>query len=88
MSDLSIGEIKQFSRAISTAAWNLNLDRFAEKLGHDPEHAYTREKFLEFQKLNKLLAGFDAESLAKITEAGLATRQVEKASTHADYLGG
>lgn len=66
MSDLSTGEVRQFQRAIGTAAWNLNLDRFAEKFGHDPEHAYTQEKFLAFQKLAKAVGEFDAESLAKI----------------------
>jgi hypothetical protein len=66
MSDLSTGEVKQFQRAIGTAAWNLNLDKFAEKFGHNPEDSYTQEKFREFQRLAKAIAGFDAETLSKI----------------------
>lgn len=64
---MTIEEVKQFQEAVGTAAWNLNLDRFAEKLGHDPEHSYTRGKFLEFQKMAKIVGAFDAETLVRIT---------------------
>lgn len=63
---MSTDEIKQLQQAIGTAAWSLNLDAFAEKFGYDPEHTYTREKFLEFQRLAKAFGAFDAESLARI----------------------
>lgn len=36
-------QIKEFQRAIGTAAWNLNLDRFADAIGASPEHDYTRD---------------------------------------------
>lgn len=83
---MSVDEIKQLQQAIGTAAWSLNLDRFAEKFGHDPEHAYTREKFLEFQKLAKAFGAFSAESLARVI--GPVPSRIETAATHADFLGG
>lgn len=63
---MQISEIKAFQRAVGHAAWNLNLDAFAERIGSSSDHEYTRSKFLEFTELNKNLSRFDAETLGKI----------------------
>lgn len=61
-----ISEIKAFQKAVSYAAWNLNLDAFAERIGSSPEHEYTRNKFREFTELNRSLSRFDAETLGRV----------------------
>lgn len=71
MSDLSIGEIKQFQRAISTAAWKLDLWKFAEVLGSNADHDWTKEKFKEFSELNRAINKFDVETLTRIINEGI-----------------
>lgn len=58
MSDLSIGEIRQVQRAISTAAWKLDLWKFAEVLGSNADHDWTKEKFKEFSELSRAINKF------------------------------
>lgn len=62
-------QVKEFQKAIGVAEWKLDLWRFAEALGSDADHEYTKEKFLALQKLNKALSQFDAATLAKIINA-------------------
>lgn len=50
------------------AAWHMDLWRFAEVIGSDTGHEYTQEKFRQLTALNKALAQFDADTLAKIIE--------------------
>jgi hypothetical protein len=64
-------QIKSLQQAIGTAAWKLNLDRFAEVLGQDPEHDYVRSKFREFNELANWFGRFDPETLLKLIEAGV-----------------
>lgn len=66
---MQASEVKQLQQAVSTAAWKLDLWRFAEALGSDADHDYTRRKFGELQALNKALGAFDAETLARIVGA-------------------
>jgi hypothetical protein len=63
-------QIKELQQAIGTAAWKLNLDRFAEATGWNPEHDYVRGKFREFSELSKWLSRFDPETLLNLIEAG------------------
>jgi hypothetical protein len=63
---MQISEIKAFQKWVGHAAWNLNLDAFAERIGSSPEHEYTRSKFREFTELNRSLSRFDAETLGRI----------------------
>lgn len=69
MSDLSTGEVKQFQRAISTAAWKLDLWKFAEAVGNDASHDYTKDLFKQFSELSRAVNRFDAETLTKIINA-------------------
>lgn len=69
MSDLSTGEVKQFQRAISTAAWKLDLWKFAEAVGSDASHDYTKDLFKQFSELSRAVNRFDAETLTKIINA-------------------
>jgi hypothetical protein len=59
-------EIKSFQQAVSTAAWALDLWSFANRLGSDADHAYTKDKFRELSELNRKLSAFDPETLSKI----------------------
>lgn len=61
--------IKQLQQAVGRASWKLDLWRFAEALGSDADHDYTRSKFGELQALDKALSAFDAETLARIVGA-------------------
>lgn len=61
--------IKQLQQVIGKAAWKLDLWRFAEALGSDADHDYTKDKFRALQALSKALGAFDAETLAKIVGA-------------------
>ena len=63
-------QIKQLQKAVGVAQWKLGLDKFAEAIGSSPDHDYTRDKFREFQSLNKALNRFDPETLAKVLTAG------------------
>jgi len=63
-------QIKQFQMSVGTAAWKLNLDRFADAIKMNPEHDYTREKFKQFSALNTALSQFDCDTLQLIIEAG------------------
>jgi len=67
---LTTEQIKELQQAIGTAAWNLNLDRFAEATGQNPEHDYTREKFKTLSALSKNISQFEPETLQKILAAG------------------
>ena len=62
-------EIKQFQRAVGKASWTMDLWKFAEALGQDVDHEHTKEKFRQFQELNKALSRFDPETLAKLINA-------------------
>lgn len=66
---MEAGTVKPFLEAIGTASWKLNLDRFATAIEANPDHDYTRQKFLQFQRGAKALGEFDAETLAKIITA-------------------
>lgn len=63
-------QIKELQQAIGTAAWKLNLDRFAEATGWDAEHGYTQDQFKAFSALSAGLSQFDPETLVKLIEAG------------------
>lgn len=63
-------QIKELQQGIGTAAWRLNLDRFAEATGWNPEHGYTQDQFKAFAALSKSLSRFDPETLVKLIEAG------------------
>ena len=63
---MQISEIKAFQKYVGHAAWSLNLDDFAKRIGSSAEHEYTRTKFKEFSELNRVLGRFDAETLGKI----------------------
>ena len=65
-------QIKEFQQGIGTAAWKLNLDRFAAAINQNPEHDYTREKFKQLTALNKALSQFDPDTLLLIIEGGQA----------------
>lgn len=60
------GQVKEFTQAVGKASWNLDLWRFAEAIGSDADHHYTKDKFRQFQALGKALGQFDAETLTKI----------------------
>lgn len=66
---MDANEIKQLQQAIGKAAWNMDLWRFAEVVGYEASHDWTKDKFRQLQTLNKSLAAFDAETLAKIVNA-------------------
>jgi hypothetical protein len=73
---MMISEIKAFQRAVGHAAWNLNLDAFAVRIGSSPDHEYTQSKFREFTELNRQLTRFDAETLGKIINEPVITNPV------------
>jgi hypothetical protein len=62
-------EIKQLQKTIGSASWKLDLWKFADAVGSNADHDYTKDKFREFQALSKALNGFDSETLAKIINA-------------------
>jgi hypothetical protein len=62
-------EIKQLQQAVSRASWNLDLWKFAEAVGSEPDHDWTKEKFRQFQALSKAFSTFDPATLAKIINA-------------------
>lgn len=63
-------QVKELQQAIGTACWKMGLDQFADAIGSDPEHDYTRDKFRQFQVLGKALGQFDAETLTRILNHG------------------
>jgi hypothetical protein len=63
-------DIKELQQGISTAAWKLGLNMFAEATGWNPEHDYTQDQFRAFAALSKSLSRFDPETLLKLVEAG------------------
>jgi len=69
---MTTDQIIEFKEGIGTAAWRMDLWRFAEIIGSDSGHVYTQEKFKQLSTLNKALAQFDAETLAKIINAEVA----------------
>jgi hypothetical protein len=69
---MTADQIIEFKEGIGTAAWRMDLWRFAEIIGSDPSHLYTQDKFKQLSVLNKALAQFDAETLAKIINAEMA----------------
>lgn len=73
-------QIKEFQQAIGTAAWNLNLDRFAAAIDEDPERDYARQKFRDFSNLSKFISQFTPETLEKILTAGASKPQEQKPS--------
>lgn len=65
-------QIKELQQGVNTAAWKLNLDRFAEATGWNLGHGYTQDQFKAFSALSKSLSRFDPETLEKLIEAGRA----------------
>jgi hypothetical protein len=63
-------DIKEFQQAIGTASWKLNLDRFGEAIGTNPDYPYTKDKFKQFAELNSALSRFDPDTLMLIIEGG------------------
>jgi hypothetical protein len=63
-------DIKELQQGIGTAAWKLDLNRFAEATGWNPEHGYTQDQFRAFVALSKSLSRFDPETLLKLVEVG------------------
>jgi hypothetical protein len=66
---MTTDQVIEFKEGIGTAAWKMDLWRFAEIIGSDSSHAYTQDKFRQLSALNKALAQFDAETLARIINA-------------------
>jgi hypothetical protein len=66
---MDASEIKQLQQAISKASWNLDLWKFAEAVGSEPDHDWTKTKFRQFQELAKAFGAFDPATLAKIVNA-------------------
>lgn len=62
-------QVKEFQKAVSTAHWKLDLWTFAEALGSDADHDYTKDQFRALQNLNRALGQFDAATLAKVINA-------------------
>jgi len=69
---MTTDQIIEFKEGIGTAAWRMDLWRFAEIIGSDSSHVYTQEKFKQLSALSKALAQFDAETLTKIINAEVA----------------
>lgn len=61
--------IIELQRALATASWKLDLWAFADALGADASHDYTKEKFQHFRALSNYSNQFDAETLARILNA-------------------
>ena len=66
---ITIEEVKQFQKAVGTAAWKLDLWKFAEAMGQDADHEYTKDKFRQLNALSKAMSAFDTETLTKIINA-------------------
>lgn len=66
---LTQAEVKTFQEAISKAEWELDLFRFAEVIGSDHSHDYTKDKFRQLNALSAAVNKFDAETLTKILNA-------------------
>lgn len=62
-------QIRDLQQALGKAYWNMNLDRFAEAIGSDPEHGYTQDRFRDFTTFVKALGRFTPHVLAKIINA-------------------
>lgn len=62
-------QVKEFQTAIGTAAWKMDLWRFAEVVGHDADHDWTKDKFKQLNALSKSLSAFDADLLTKVINA-------------------
>lgn len=66
---ISVEEIKQVQKAIGSASWRLDLWKFAEAVGGDASHDYTKDLFKQFSELSRAVNRFDAETLTKIVNA-------------------
>lgn len=67
---MTTDQIIEFKKGIGSAVWKMDLRRFAEIIDSDARHQYTQDKFKELSMLSKALSRFDAETLAKIINAG------------------
>ena len=66
-------QINQFLTAISSFHWRTNYYQFCEILNLNPEHQYSKDKWKQFQELNKSLQYFDLNSLTLMIEASQKT---------------
>lgn len=68
---MSNEQIETVCTAIGTFAWNNDFEQFCKVCDFNPEHAYSMEKWSEFQNLNRSLSRFDNDTISKIVRAGL-----------------
>jgi hypothetical protein len=60
---------EEFRRALGRAGWNMSLHDFCEALDWEID-AYSKDKFLDFQQLCRLLSQFDPTTLDTLVKAG------------------
>lgn len=62
-------QIKEVQKAINTASWKMDLWKFAEAVGHEAGHDWTKDKFKQFSELSRAFNRFDTETLTMIVNA-------------------
>ena len=63
-------EVKYFLEGICTFHWNADFYKFCSVCNFDPNHAYSHEKWQQWQQLVSSIKVFDQNTLAKLIEAG------------------
>lgn len=64
-------QIKLFCTGISTFAWNADFYKFCEVCGFTVDTEYAKDKWKQWQELQRGLNAFDQEKLKAIIDAGL-----------------
>ncbi|MHC5770984.1 MAG: hypothetical protein ACYTXI_36490 [Nostoc sp.] len=67
---MSDQEINYLITGICTFHWNADFHKFCEVCNFDPNHAYSKEKWQQWQQFVSSIKAFDQNTLAKLVEAG------------------